>query len=232
MLYLVPTPIGNLEDMTFRAINILKEVDLVLAEDTRVSQKLLKKYEIETRLQSFHAHNEHKKLNHYLELLQTGTQLALVSDAGTPGISDPGFLLVRACNENDIKVNCLPGATAFVPALVMSGIPCDRFHFEGFLPQKKGKQKRLKYLLDLENTIVFYESPFRIVKTLKMIQELGGGDRLVSVSRELTKIYEENVRGNLAEVLETLKSRSSIKGEIVLVISGKNGLSKNEKSDE
>jgi len=232
MLYLVPTPIGNLEDMTFRAINILKEVDLVLAEDTRVSQKLLKKYEIETRLQSFHAHNEHKKLNHYLELLQTGTQLALVSDAGTPGISDPGFLLVRACIENDIKVNCLPGATAFVPALVMSGIPCDRFHFEGFLPQKKGKQKRLKYLLDLENTIVFYESPFRIVKTLKMIQELGGGDRLVSVSRELTKIYEENVRGNLAEVLETLKSRSSIKGEIVLVISGKNGLSKNEKSDE
>jgi len=232
MLYLVPTPIGNLEDMTFRAINILKEVDLVLAEDTRVSQKLLKKYEIETRLQSFHAHNEHKKLNHYLELLQTGTQLALVSDAGTPGISDPGFLLVRACIENDIKVNCLPGATAFVPALVMSGIPCDRFHFEGFLPQKKGKQKRLKYLLDLENTIVFYESPFRIVKTLKMIQELGGGDRLVSVSRELTKIYEENVRGNLAEVLETLKSRSSIKGEIVLVISGKNALSKNEKSDE
>ena len=224
MLYLIPTPIGNLEDMTFRAINILKKVDLILAEDTRVSQKLLVKFNIETRLQSFHAHNEHKKLDYFIDLLKNGSQLAMVSDAGTPGISDPGFLLVRACIENQIEVNCLPGATAFVPALVMSGIPCDRFHFDGFLPQKKGKQKRLQYLLDLEHTVVLYESPFRIVKTLKKIEELGGGERQVSVSRELTKIYEETVRGKLTEVLKELESRSSIKGEIVLVISGKSAV--------
>ena len=221
MLYLVPTPIGNLEDMTFRAIKILKEVDFILAEDTRITKRLLTKFEIESPIHSFHTHNEHKKLDLIIDKLKNGHKAALVSDAGTPGISDPGFLIVRSCVTNNIEVSCLPGPTAFVPALVMSGIPCDKFHFEGFLPQKKGKQKRLIYLLDLESTFVIYESPFRVIKTLKMICDLGEEARQVCVSRELSKIYEENVRGTAAEVLTELENRESIKGEFVMVIAGR-----------
>lgn len=220
MLYLVPTPIGNLEDITLRSIKTLKEVDLILAEDTRVTKRLLQKFEIDTKLESFHAHNEHRKLEYIVEKLSSGDNVALVSDAGTPGISDPGFLIVRECVKEGIELTCLPGATALVPALVMSGLPCDRFHFEGFLPQKKGKQKRLTYLLQLENTFVLYESPFRVLKTLEMIQKLSEAERIVSVCREVSKIYEENVRGPIEEVIENFKSRESIKGEFVIVVSG------------
>jgi len=219
-LYIIPTPIGNLEDITLRAIRLLKEVDLILAEDTRTTAKLLQHFSIETRMQSHHQHNEHRSLTPIIEQLKNGTQMALVSDAGTPGISDPGFLLCRACLENDIEVECLPGATALIPALVNSGFPCDRFFFEGFLPQKKGKQTRLKYLAESPYTVVLYESPFRLVKTLTQLIEHVGVERRVSVSRELSKKFEENVRGTLQEVV-TYFQQKKVKGEIVIVLEGK-----------
>jgi len=219
MLYLVPTPIGNLEDITMRAVRILSEVDFILAEDTRVTKRLLDRYDLDTQLHSFHSHNEHKKLTKVLEQLKTGIDVAMVSDAGTPGISDPGFLLVRECVKEGIELTCLPGPTALIPALVMSGLPCDRFYFEGFLPQKKGKQSRVQYLLDLGTTFVFYESPFRVIKSLEMIEKLGGGERQVCVSRELSKMYEENVRGTVSEVLLNFKARQAVKGEFVIIVS-------------
>lgn len=221
MLYIVPTPIGNLEDITLRAIKVLKEVDLVLAEDTRTSGKLMKALEIGTQLRSFHSHNEHRALEGVIEMLKEGKDLALISDAGTPAISDPGFLLARACHENDIKVSCLPGPTAFVPALVASGLPCDKFHFEGFLPHKKGRQTRWKYLCELEYSFVLYESPHRLIKCLKEIAEYCGPDRMVSVSRELTKIYEETKTLTATEMLLEYESRPSVKGEIVIVVEGR-----------
>ncbi|MBO0321089.1 16S rRNA (cytidine(1402)-2'-O)-methyltransferase [Muricauda sp. CAU 1633] len=219
-LYLVPTPIGNLEDITLRAIKVLKEVDLVLAEDTRTSGKLLKHFEINTPLQSHHMHNEHKQIDALVNKLKGETTIALISDAGTPAISDPGFLLTRACVENGIAVECLPGATAFVPALVNSGLPNDRFVFEGFLPLKKGRQTRLEQLADETRTLVFYESPHKLLKTLTQFVEYFGADRPVSVSRELTKLYEETVRGTLSEVLEHFTNQSP-KGEFVIVVGGK-----------
>ncbi len=219
-LYLVPTPIGNLEDITLRAIKVLKEVDLVLAEDTRTSGKLLKHFEIGTPLQSHHMHNEHKQVNALVQKLKAGTTLALISDAGTPAISDPGFLLTRACVENDIEVECLPGATAFVPALVNSGLPNDRFIFEGFLPIKKGRQTRLQQLTEESRTMVFYESPHKLIKTLTQFVEYFGADRPISVSRELTKLYEETVRGTIAELLEHFTEKPP-KGEFVIVVGGK-----------
>ena len=217
-LYLVPTPIGNLADMTYRAVEILKGVDLILAEDTRTSGFLLKHYEISTQAQSFHAHNEHKKTDEVIKKLKLGTSIAQISDAGTPGISDPGFLLVRAALENEIPVESLPGPTAFVPALVNSGFPCDRFVFEGFLPHKKGRQTRIQALLEEKKTSIFYESPHRLLKTLEQFKEILG-ERNVSVSRELTKKFEETVTGSLDDVLEYFKSKS-IKGEFVLVLEG------------
>ncbi|TXN37794.1 16S rRNA (cytidine(1402)-2'-O)-methyltransferase [Flagellimonas hymeniacidonis] len=219
-LYLVPTPIGNLEDITLRAIKVLKEVDLVLAEDTRTSGKLLKHFEIGTPLQSHHMHNEHKQVNALVQKLKAGTTLALISDAGTPAISDPGFLLTRACVENDIEVECLPGATAFVPALVNSGLPNDRFIFEGFLPIKKGRQTRLQQLAEESRTMVFYESPHKLIKTLTQFIEYFGADRPISVSRELTKLYEETVRGTIVEVLKHFTEKPP-KGEFVIVVGGK-----------
>jgi len=219
-LYLVPTPIGNLEDMTLRAIKVLKEVDVVLAEDTRTSGKLLKHFEIDTPLQSHHMHNEHKQVEALVQKLKGGVTYALISDAGTPAISDPGFLLTRACVENEIEVECLPGATAFVPALVNSGLPNDRFIFEGFLPIKKGRQTRLQQLAEESRTMVFYESPHKLLKTLAQFVEYFGGDRPASVSRELTKLYEETVRGTLAEVLQHFTEKPP-KGEFVVVVGGK-----------
>lgn len=216
-LTLVPTPIGNLGDITLRAIETLKQADLILAEDTRVTKKLLIHYDINTPLKSFHQHNEHGLVDGLIEQLQAGTKLALVSDAGTPGISDPGFLLVRACKKAGIAVESLPGATAFVPAIVNSGFPCDRFYFEGFLPPKKGRQTRLKAIVDLDKTVILYESTHRIEKLLKELNELLPS-RLISVSRELTKKHEENVQGTAAELLEHLQNNST-KGEFVVVIS-------------
>jgi len=218
MLYLVPTPIGNMEDMTYRAVSVLKAVSVILAEDTRVTGRLLKRYEIVTPLSSYHSHNEHGRLEAVIERLQSGEDMALVSDAGSPGISDPGYLLVRAAIAAGVELTSLPGATALIPAVVMSGIPCDRFHFEGFLPHKKGKQTRIQYLLSLQNPFILYESPFRVVKTLQKILELGGEDRPVCVTREISKIYEENIRGTLSEVITELSGRPSIKGEIVIVV--------------
>jgi len=218
-LYLIPTPIGNLEDMTFRAVRILREVDLVLAEDTRKTGFLLKHYEIKQSIFAHHKFNEHKSIESLLVRLKRGETMALVTDAGTPAISDPGFLLVRACVENDVEVECLPGATAFVPALVDSGLPNDKFCFEGFLPQKKGRQKRLKEIALESRTMVFYESPYRLLKTLVQFTEHFGNDRKVSVSRELTKIHEETIRGTLTEVYNYYKNRN-IKGEIVIVVDG------------
>src|SRR5690606_14199756 len=212
MLYLVPTPIGNLEDMTFRAIRILKEADIILAEDTRTSAPLLKHFGIDKRVLAHHQHNEHRALNELIRLLKEGQTIALISDAGTPAISDPGYLLVREAIKHDITVNCLPGATAFVPALVNSGLPPDRFCFEGFLPVKKGRQTRLKSLVNEERTLIFYESPHRVIKTLKEFIEYFGKERAVSVSREITKIYEETVRGTLADVLIYYEN-NPIKGE-------------------
>lgn len=219
MLYIVPTPIGNLEDITFRAINVLKAVDTVLAEDTRTSKKLLDHYKIETPLRSFHAFNEHATIDGIISRLQNGETMALISDAGTPGISDPGFLLVRACVQNDIKMECLPGATAFVPALVVSGLPCDRFHFEGFLPHKKGRNTRLEYLCHLSNTFILYESPHRLLKCLNQLSELCGPERLVCVCRELTKLHEEVKTDSLENLIRHF-SIKKIKGEIVIVVSG------------
>jgi len=219
-LYLVPTPIGNLEDMTLRAIRILKEVDMVLAEDTRTSSKLLQHFEIGTPMQSHHMHNEHKTVDSLVKRIQAGETIALISDAGTPAISDPGFLLTRACVEKNIEVECLPGATAFVPALVNSGLPNDRFVFEGFLPPKKGRQTRLQFLAEETRTMVFYESPYKLLKTLTQFVEFFGADRSISVSRELTKLYEETRRGTAKEVLEYYTAKPP-KGEIVIVVSGK-----------
>lgn len=218
-LYLVPTPIGNLKDMTFRAVEVLNDVDLILAEDTRTSGKLLKHFEITTQMQSHHMHNEHKTVTHLVEKLKSGLSIALISDAGTPAISDPGFLLTRACLENNIEVECLPGATAFVPALVNSGLPNDKFVFEGFLPVKKGRQTRLFLLAEETRTMIFYESPHKLIKTLGHFCEYFGEDRLVSVSRELTKLFEETIRGTVKEVLEHYTNKP-VKGEIVIVVGG------------
>ncbi|WP_109832087.1 16S rRNA (cytidine(1402)-2'-O)-methyltransferase [Reichenbachiella versicolor] len=219
-LYLVPTPIGNLEDITIRAIEVLKNVDLILAEDTRTTGVLLKHFDIKNNLKSYHIHNEHQQVESIAEQIAEGKKIALVSDAGTPGISDPGFLLVRECIKKDIKVECLPGATAFVPALVNSGLPCDRFVFEGFLPQKKGRHSRLEALKEETRTMIFYESPHRIAKALNQFTEYFGEDRQVSVSRELTKLYEENARGTLTEVIDHFGDKK-VKGEIVIVLAGK-----------
>ncbi|MCF8370117.1 MAG: 16S rRNA (cytidine(1402)-2'-O)-methyltransferase [Bacteroidales bacterium] len=219
-LILVPTPIGNLGDITLRALECLKNAELILAEDTRKTGILLKHFEIKTRQQSYHKFNEHKTVEHLVDLLKIGKQVALVSDAGTPGISDPGYLIVRHCLDNGIEVECLPGATAFVPALVLSGLPCDRFCFEGFLPQKKGRSKKMQELVDETRTMVFYESPFRLLKTLTQLGEVFGEDRQASVSREISKIHEETVRGSLKELVEYYTTHT-LKGEIVLIVAGK-----------
>lgn len=221
-LYLIPTPIGNLEDITLRALRILKEVDIILAEDTRTSSKLLRHYEIDKKVLAHHQFNEHKTTESLVRQISEGTTMALISDAGTPGISDPGFLLARACIQSGIAVECLPGPTAFVPALVNSGLPCDKFLFEGFLPHKKGRQTRLKELVNQPYTFVLYESPFRLVKSLEQLAEYLGADRQACVSRELTKIYEENRRGTLRELAQWYKAHPP-KGEIVLVVAGSNG---------
>lgn len=220
-LYLVPTPIGNLKDITFRAIEVLKEVDFILAEDTRTSGKLLKYYEITTPMQSHHMHNEHKTVDHIVKRILNGETVALISDAGTPAISDPGFLLTRACVEAQIEVDCLPGATAFVPALVNSGLPNDKFVFEGFLPVKKGRQTRLKLLAEETRTMIFYESPHKLIKTLSHFVEYFGAERPMSVSREITKIHEETIRGTAQEVLNYYTTKPP-KGEIVIVVAGTN----------
>ncbi len=220
-LILVPTPIGNLEDITLRAIRILKEADLILAEDTRTTGNLLRHYDITTRMSSHHLFNEHRSVPQVIERILQGENIVLVSDAGTPGISDPGFLLVRECLKAGIDVECLPGPTALIPALVSSGLPCDCFHFEGFLPAKKGRQSRLKILAEMPHTMVFYESPHRLIKSLEEFSVYFGADRKVSVSRELTKVYEETQRGTLTEVTEYFKTKT-IKGEIVIVVEGKN----------
>ena len=225
ILYIVPTPVGNMEDMTFRAVRILKEVDLVLAEDTRTSGILLKHYEIKNALMSHHKFNEHGTSAGIVNRLLAGENVALISDAGTPGISDPGFFLVREAVRAGIEVQCLPGATAFVPALVSSGLPCDRFCFEGFLPQKKGRQTKILSLKDEERTMIFYESPFRLVKTLQQFAEVYGADRQVSVCREISKVFEESVRGSLEEVIAHFQAKEP-KGEIVIVLEGKNEKSK------
>ena len=219
-LYIVPTPIGNLEDITLRALRILRETDLILAEDTRVTKKLLTHYAIDKPILAYHQHNEHKQLENFISIINQHNTLALVSDAGTPGISDPGFLLIRACLQTGIAVECLPGATAFVPALVNSGFPCDRFYFYGFLPHKKGRKTSIEKLSVLEGTIILYESPFRLLKTLEQLKEVMGGERKIGVSRELTKIYEENFRGTLVEAIAHFSAKT-IKGEIVILIEGK-----------
>ena len=218
-LYLVPTPIGNLDDITIRATQLLNEVDLILAEDTRRTKILLDRYKIQNKLSSYHAFNEHKILDRIIGELKQNKKIALVTDAGTPGISDPGFLLVRRCIEEQIEIECLPGPTAFVPALVSSGLPCDRFVFEGFLPVKKGRNKRLNELVEEKRTMIFYESPQRIARTLGELSEVFGPDRRASFSRELTKIQEETIRGSLEELAE-LTAGKSLKGEIVLIVQG------------
>lgn len=218
-LYIVPTPIGNLEDITFRALRILKEVSFVLAEDTRTSRKLFSHFEISTRLIAYHMHNEHQTVEHYVEQIAAGGDAALISDAGTPAISDPGFLLVRQCVEAGVEVECLPGATALIPALVNSALPADRFVFEGFLPHKKGRQTRVTELASNKYSFILYESPHRLLKTLKQLADVLGEDRKASVSRELTKMYEENKRGTLLELIEYF-SQKTIKGEIVIVVEG------------
>ena len=219
-LFVVPTPIGNLGDITLRSIEVLKSADLILAEDTRTSSKLLKQYDIDTPVESFHMHNEHKKLESIINKLRTDFEIALISDAGTPGISDPGFLLVRECINNEVEVECLPGPTAFVPALVSSGLPCDRFSFEGFLPVKKGRTKRLKELSTETKTMVFYESPHRILKTLNDLSNYFDVESQISVSRELTKLYEETFRGTIKESVEHFE-KNKTKGEFVIVLSPK-----------
>ncbi len=219
-LFIVPTPIGNLEDITLRALKVLKQADFILAEDTRTSGKLLKHYEISKPMMAYHQHNEHKITEKVTERILKGEDAALITDAGTPGISDPGFMLVRECIKQNVSVECLPGATAFVPALVNSGLPCDKFVFEGFLPQKKGRHTRLEFLKDLPFTVILYESPHRLLKALGQLAEYFGEDRKVSVSRELTKIYEETVRGTLKEVADYY-SVNTVKGEFVIVVEGK-----------
>lgn len=219
MLYIVPTPVGNLEDITLRALRVLKEVDLILAEDTRTSSVLLHHYDIHTPLRSHHKFNEHETSDRIADEIAAGKNVALISDAGTPGISDPGFMLVRACVERGVEVQCLPGATAFVPALIDSGLPCDRFYFEGFLPQKKGRQTRLKQLAEQDHTMIIYESPFRLVKTLTELAQFLGPERKASVSREISKVHEDTQRGTLTELAEHFKMTPP-KGEIVVVIEG------------
>ena len=221
MLYIVPTPVGNLEDITLRALRVLKEADLILAEDTRTSSVLLKHYDIHRPLQSYHKFNEHKAVDALVEQLKGGETMALVSDAGTPGISDPGFLLARECVRAGVEVQCLPGATAFVPALVASGLPCDKFVFEGFLPQKKGRMTRLQQLSTEDRTIVLYESPYRVVKTLEQLAEVMGPDRQVAVCREISKVHEQTVRGTLSEALAHFREHAP-KGEFVIIIGQKN----------
>ena len=218
-LYVVPTPIGNLEDMTFRAIRILKEVDLILAEDTRTSGFLMKHFEIKTPMQSHHKFNEHKTVESVVQRIKSGQRVALISDAGTPAISDPGFLVVRQCVENEIEVECLPGATAFVPALVASGLPNNRFCFEGFLPQKKGRQTKFNEMASEKRTMIFYESPFRLVKTLTQLSEVLGTERKASVSREISKLFEDTQRGTLAELAQHFTEHNP-KGEIVVIVAG------------
>jgi 16S rRNA (cytidine1402-2'-O)-methyltransferase len=220
-LFVVPTPIGNFEDMTFRAINVLKEVDFILAEDTRTSGKLLKKFEISNKLMAYHKFNEHKAVENLIPKIELAESVALISDAGTPAISDPGYLLVKACVDQGIEIECLPGATAFVPALVNSGLPNNKFCFEGFLPQKKGRNKALEALKEEERTVVFYESPHRLIKALGQFIEFFGEDRQVSVSREISKMFEETVRGTLAEVKNVFEQKQAIKGEFVIVLAGK-----------
>ena len=229
-LYLVPTPIGNMEDITLRAIRVLKEVDVILAEDTRTSGNLLRHLEISKPMTAFHIRNEHQVVEHIADRLEAGETMALVTDAGTPAISDPGFLLVRECVKRNIAVECLPGATAFVPALVNSGLPAEKFIFEGFLPHKKGRQTKLKAIAEYPYTTILYESPFRLVKTLQQLAEVCGVDRHVSVARELTKIYEENARGTLAEVIEYF-GKKEVKGEIVIVLEGTTDASKLEEEE-
>ena len=221
MLYIVPTPVGNLKDITLRALDVLKQVDLILAEDTRTTSHLLNHYQVTKPISPYHQHNEHKVLQHLIDQLLAGKKMALVTDAGTPGISDPAFLLIRECIKNDIKTECLPGATAFVPALVNSGIPSNRFVFEGFLPLKKGRQSLLKSLVEEERTMIFYESPLRLVKTLEDFIEVFGSERPCCISREITKMFEENKRGTLNEVCDYFKQKT-VKGEIVIIIRGKN----------
>ncbi len=230
-LILVPTPVGNLEDITLRSLRVLKEADLILTEDTRTSGHLLKHLGISKSMKSYHAHNEHRVLEEIIELIRGGTKTALISDAGTPGISDPGFLIVRECIRQGIEVETLPGPTAFVPALVNSGLPCDRFCFEGFLPQKKGRQSRLTELKDERRTMIFYESPYRLVKTLHQFCEIFGEERQAAVSRELSKMFEENFRGSLKDCLEHFTSKA-VKGEIVIVVGGNPHSTKNKKSPE
>lgn len=230
-LFLVPTPIGNLEDMTFRAIRILKEVDLILAEDTRTSAKLLHHYEIKNKLVSHHKFNEHKTVEMIAGQIEQGKNVALISDAGTPGISDPGFLLVKTCLEKEIEVECLPGATALIPALVNSGFPTDRFTFEGFLPQKKGRHKKIKELMSETRTMIFYESPYRLMKTLEQLAEFLGTERRASVSRELSKLFEENKRGTLGELIAHFGAKT-IKGEIVIVLEGYKAAQTEETEEE
>ncbi|MCQ2112577.1 MAG: 16S rRNA (cytidine(1402)-2'-O)-methyltransferase [Bacteroidaceae bacterium] len=219
-LFVVPTPVGNMEDMTFRAIRVLKEADMILAEDTRTSSVLLHHYDIKNELHSHHKFNEHQQVQRVVERILAGSNVALISDAGTPGISDPGFLLVRECVKNGIEVQTLPGATAFVPALVSSGLPCDKFCFEGFLPQKKGRQKRLSELQNEERTMIFYESPYRVLKALEQFGEVFGTERQVSCCREISKVHEESVRGTIAEVIQHFTEREP-KGEFVIVVAGK-----------
>ncbi|MBO7201048.1 MAG: 16S rRNA (cytidine(1402)-2'-O)-methyltransferase [Bacteroidales bacterium] len=218
-LYLVPTPVGNLADMTYRAVSVLQSVDLILAEDTRTSKTLLQHYQINTPMQSNHKYNEHQKLGQIIDRLHAGENIAVITDAGTPGISDPGFLVVRECVKEGIEVETLPGATAFVPALVNSGLPCDRFVFEGFLPQKKGRQTKLNSLTDCKYTMVFYESPFRLVKTLEQLAEVLGAERRAAVCREITKLHEETQRGTLAELAQHYTEKG-VKGEIVIIVAG------------
>ena len=218
-LYIVPTPIGNLEDITLRSINILIDSDLVLCEDTRRSKILMSHYKINTQLKSFHKFNEHKEVDSIVDQIKEGKKISLISDAGTPGISDPGFLIVRTCVESEIEIECLPGATAFVPALINSGIPSDKFAFEGFLPVKKGRKTRLKTLSSEERTMIFYESPHKILKTLNDFKLNFGSERKISISRELTKVYEENIRGTVEEVISFFGDKK-IKGEIVIVVEG------------
>ena len=220
-LFLVPTPIGNLEDISFRAIRVLKEVDIILAEDTRTSIKLMKHFNIHTPMHSHHMHNEHKTIQKWTNKIQLGQDIALITDSGTPAISDPGFLLVRECVRNKIEVDCLPGATAFIPALVNSGLPCDKFIFEGFLPHKKGRKARLLKLAEEDRTMVFYESPYRVIKTLEQFSEFMGEERKISLSREISKKFEETIRGKIIDVLSHFREKIP-KGEFVIVLEGKN----------